>query len=49
MPDIPIAKSVKDASRVTSIERLREIYDEPNERVKVIETPELDTFAREFI
>ena len=49
MPDIPIAKSGKDASRVTSIEQLREIYDEPNERVKVIETPELDTFAREFI
>ena len=49
MPDTPIAKTVKDASRVTSIERLSEIYDEPNERVKVIETPELDTFAREFI
>jgi PPOX class probable FMN-dependent enzyme len=49
MPDTPIKISIKDASRVTSVERLSEIYEKPNERVIIIETPELDASARTFI
>ena len=42
-------KSVADASRVTSLERLKELYDAPRPNAVRIETPTLDAFTREFI
>ena len=48
MPDV-ISKSLDEASRVTSREQLGALYNPPREVVRMIETPELDAFARDFI
>ncbi len=44
-----ISKSLDEASRVTSQEQLGALYNPPREVVRMIETPELDAFARDFI
>ena len=44
-----ISKSLDEASRVTSREQLGALYNPPREVVRMIETPELDAFARDFI
>lgn len=49
MPDTTNFKSLDTASRVTSVDQLGDIYDEPREIVRLIEMPELDTHTREFI
>lgn len=49
MPDAISTNSLADAGRVTSRERLEELYDPPREVVRMIETAQLDPFARDFI
>ena len=46
---VKFGTSLRSARRVTSVDRLREIYEQPREIVKQIETPSLDKFTREFI
>ncbi|MFP6734857.1 MAG: MSMEG_1061 family FMN-dependent PPOX-type flavoprotein [Rhodospirillales bacterium] len=49
MPDTMDFKAVAEASRVTSLERLEELYDAPRPNAVRIEMPALDAFTREFI
>jgi hypothetical protein len=42
-------KPIADASRVTSLERLKELYGEPNPNSLLIEMPVLDEITRAFI
>lgn len=44
-----VGSALGGARRVTSVDRLRELYDQPREIVKQIEMPCLDRFTREFI
>ncbi|MBT3884678.1 MAG: hypothetical protein HOF70_07840, partial [Rhodospirillaceae bacterium] len=49
MPDAQNFKPIADASRVTSLERLKELYGEPNPNSLLVEMPVLDEITREFI
>ena len=49
MPDTMDFKAVAEASRVTSLERLEELYDVPRPNAVRIEMPALDALTREFI
>lgn len=49
MSDPAAGQRLAQVSRVTSVERLRELYGLPAEQVKAIETRGLDSYTREFI
>ena len=49
MLDATNIKPIADASRVTSLERLKELYGEPNPNSLLVEMPALDEITREFI
>ena len=49
MSDLSASQSLAEVKRVTSVERLRELYGFPSEIVKAIQTPDLDSYTREFI
>jgi PPOX class probable FMN-dependent enzyme len=49
MPEPKNFKPITDASRVTSAERIKELYGEPNPNSLLIELPVLDEITREFI
>ena len=49
MPDTMDFKAVAEASRVTSLERLEELYDAPRPNAVRIEMPALDAFTLSLI